>query len=339
MTEKVYPRRGRSSCAEQSKNRSQSRATHDQIFKTTFRLFLSDLIELMSPEVAATLDLSRPKFIEQEALTDIPKGKRVSCDLVSEVATVAGEPKVILIHVETEGQFREVTDIRILRYSMHLRLKHNRSVISFCVYLTGGPGGVTVRQVIDRVGQFEVDRFSFIAFGLSKSLAEEYVDRPQPLAAALAALMRSEKWDKVEKKLRCLKAISHTDLDPAKLFVLANIVETYVQLNQEEHERFTIALSSPDNKEVREMEVTWEEALTSREKIGLSRGRAEGRAEGKAEGEAKATREAIVMALGRLGSVPEEMVNRLDAITDIARLKALLKQALEAESIESIDLN
>jgi hypothetical protein len=93
-------------------------------------------------------------------------------------------------------------------------------------------------------------------------------------------------------------------------------------LDQEESERFDIALSAPDNKEVREMEITWEEALTARE----SRGKAE------------ATREAIVMALDRLGSVPEEMVNRLDAITDIDRLKGLLKQALEAESIESIDL-
>jgi hypothetical protein len=38
--------------------------------------------------------------------------------------------------------------------------------------------------------------------------------------------MRSEKWDRVEKKLHCMRAISHTDLDPARRFVLANIVET-----------------------------------------------------------------------------------------------------------------
>jgi hypothetical protein len=92
MTNDSRPKRGSTSCAEQRNGAEQpyeqSRATHDQVFKTTFS-FLSDLIELMSPEVAATLDLTRPRFIEQEALTDIPKGKRASCDLVSEVPMVA----------------------------------------------------------------------------------------------------------------------------------------------------------------------------------------------------------------------------------------------------------
>jgi flagellar biosynthesis/type III secretory pathway protein FliH len=75
------------------------------------------------------------------------------------------------------------------------------------------------------------------------------------------------------------------------------------------------------------MEITWEEALTTREKIGLSRGLAEGeakgKAKGKAEGMAEATREAIIMAMSRLGSVPTEVTTRLDAITDLEKLQSI----------------
>ena len=50
---------------------------------------------------------------------------KITVKLGAPLSQVVGEPKVILVHVETEGQFREATDIRILRYSMHLGPKRN----------------------------------------------------------------------------------------------------------------------------------------------------------------------------------------------------------------------
>lgn len=98
---------------------------------------------------------------------------------------------------------------------------------SIVVFLRGGPPGVEVRQVVDRVGPFEINRFRYLALGLSQSLAEEYVDRPQPLAAALAALMRSEVWGRVERKIECLQAIRRPEnLDRSQRFLLARIVNT-----------------------------------------------------------------------------------------------------------------
>ena len=111
----------------------------------------------------------------------------------AETATRSGDPRLILVHVEVEGRFRSAHDQKILRYYMHLRLKYSRPVISICVNLKGSPVGVKVRQVVEKVGAMEVCRFSYLAFGLSRCLAEEYIDRPQALAPALAALMRS-KW-------------------------------------------------------------------------------------------------------------------------------------------------
>jgi hypothetical protein len=331
---------------ESPKKATKPRAKHDEIFKTTFSLLLGDLIELVIPELADMLDLRSPKFIEKEAFTDIPRGKRRECDLVAEAATRSGDPRLILVHVEIEGKFLSANDQKMLRYYMHLRLKYNRPVISICVNLKGSPVGVKVRQVVEKFGELEICRFSYIAFGLSKCLAEEYVDRPQALAPALAALMRSRAWDKVEKKLHCLSAISRARLDDARRYVLANVVNTYVQLNHEEEARFAAALSSKANKEVRDMEITWEQALAARRAEGIAEGKAEGIAEGKAEGIAEgiaegkveATREAIILALNRrVGSVPDEVVELLTSISDIKRLQSILEQAVSVNSLDGID--
>ena len=71
------------------------RTSHDQIFKTVFSLFLKDLIEIVEPELAKTLDLSSLKFIRGETFTDEPQGKRAEPDLLAEARSFSGEPKKV----------------------------------------------------------------------------------------------------------------------------------------------------------------------------------------------------------------------------------------------------
>lgn len=200
------------------------------------------------------------------------------------------------------------------------------------VFLKGGPPGVEVREVRHRVGPFEPLRWRYLAFGLSRSLAEDYVGRPQPLAAALAALMRSEVWDEVEKKLRCFDALSRArDLGSDRRFLLARVVETYVELDEEEQERFDAEMEREINKEVREMVVTWEEALAE--------SRAEGRQEGQLEGRVVATQDAILrLVTRRNGSLPAGCEEKLRAIEDLGRLDEILDQVARGKPIEEIDL-
>ena len=233
-----------------------------------------DLIELVDPDLAATLDLRAPKFLGTEAFTDFPEGARAAADLVAETPTRLGEPRLVLVHTEIEGEFRKTIDRRTCRYSMHLRLKYDLPVVSVVVFLTGGPPGVTRRTVVETVGSLGVDRFTYLAFGLSGSLAEAWVGRPQPLAAALAALMRSEVWDNVERKVRCLKAVRRAELDEARSFELANIVDTYIPLDPAEETRFEALIEQDTSKEVQEMVITWEDALADREARGIQTGEA-----------------------------------------------------------------
>ena len=303
------------------------RVSNDKLFKTAIRYFLGDLLELVDPEVAAELDLSAPDFLTPEVFKDFQKhGHRVP-DLVARVSTRGGKPRIVLVHVEVESHFRKKTEGRLRRYALHLELEFGLPVITVVVYLKGGPKkGVELCKVSTVIGQREISSFSYVAFGLSQSLAEEYVDRPQPLAAALAALMRSRLWDKVEQKLFCLEAVSRARLPLAQEYVLAKVVESRIDLNSEEERRYE-DLVRERGKEVQDMAVTWEEALAEREAKGL------------AEGKLTATRQAItLLAKHCFGSLPEGFEEKLEAIDDLGRLYEILEQVPDSRTVEELSI-
>jgi len=66
---------------------AKERAAHDETFKTAFREFFADLIELVEPELAATLDLEHAKIQEEDPFADFPGGQVGRADLVAETPT------------------------------------------------------------------------------------------------------------------------------------------------------------------------------------------------------------------------------------------------------------
>jgi hypothetical protein len=214
---------------------------------------------------------------------------------------------------------------------MMLTAKYHCPVISLVVFLSGGEAGLERREIIRSVDDWECSRVAYLGVGLSKSLAEEWVDQPQAIAAALAALMRSEIWDRVEQKTHCLQAINRADVGSKERFILTTIVETYLGLTPEEEDRFQAEMATDVNKEVQDMLQTWDEAIAASE----SKGRKEGREEGREE----ATRKAIGLVLTHnCGSVPDEVMEKLNAIRDLSRLYEILEQAMKIRSIDELDL-
>lgn len=301
--------------------------SHDKIFSRTFQLFLKSLIELLYPEIASTLNLDDVEFLSEKLFADVRTSGHIVPDLVAKTATKSGEPRLVLLHLEAERRFREEIDERMEAYIMMLTAKYHCPVISAVVFLSGGPEGLERREVVRQVGGWECSRVAYLGFGLSRSLAEQWVDLPHALAPALAALMRSEIWDRVEQKVHCLRAISRAEVEEKERFTLGTIVETYLRLTPEEEARFNAEMAMDVNKEVRQMVLTWEEAM------------AESEAKGEARGETRATRQAIVLLLKhKWGSVSEDLVAKLDALGDLAHFYEILEQAVDAHSVDDLDL-
>ncbi|MEM8932934.1 MAG: hypothetical protein AAGE94_17245, partial [Acidobacteriota bacterium] len=248
-------------------------------------------------------------------------------------------------HIEIEREHRGEMAQRMWRYYRLLRLRYpDRPVLPIVVTLRGGPGGVQWCDVHETLfGSLEIGAFHYVAFGLSAAPAEDYVDRPEALAWALAALMKWSGGDPVDHKVACLRPIARADLRESDRFQLLNIVETYVQLDESDTERYARALANAP-EEVTIMEKTWAERMMARGRAeGEARGRAEGEARGRAEGEARGRVEGLRIALRRFlerrfGTLPEASERRLAAIDEAEALERLSDRAFGGASLDELGL-
>src|SRR5262249_9883711 len=155
-----------------------------------------------------------------------------------------------------------------------LHLRHDLPVHTFVLSLKGGPAGV--RDLEYREGSLdrELALFRYTAFGLSGAPAEEYLARPEPLAWALAALMRPGSHTRLEQRLACLQRVATArSITEAERFLLFNWVATYLELDGRAGDEYQALLQESEDEEVRAMAMTWAEKM---EEKGRQQGMQEG---------------------------------------------------------------
>jgi predicted transposase YdaD len=176
--------------------------------------------------------------------------------------------------------------------------------------------------------------------GILPRPAADYLDRPEPLAWGLAALMHPGGQSRAELKLACLRRIARAGLAELPRLVLVNWVETYLQLEPDEAAEYDALRALAGYREVRAMQMTWADKLEAKgEARGRAKGEAEGRAAGKAEGKAQGAREVLLRQLRRrFGPLPAEVEQRLQEVSFLARLTRLADKVLDARSLEEMGL-
>lgn len=289
---------------------------HDQLFKDLFRSFLPDFVRLVAPGPAERLDLANATFLDKEAFTDWPRGRRRELDLLATVPLLSDPQRRALIHVEIEARANPRLGLRQAGYYMQLRLRHGLPVLPIAVCLKRGrPGPELVQMVDDQLGP-ELGCFRYYSFGLAGCKAEDYLDRSEPLAWALAALMRPESLSRAALKLACLRRIFSAPGTDLERFLLANCVETYVQLSpEEETELAALQSREPEGKET-EMFLTWAEKM-----------------------ELKGMRQVLGHQLAqKFGPISEEVAGKLEAITSFRKLERLANKILVARSLDEMGL-
>jgi len=298
---------------------------HDQLFKTLLRCFFGDFVRIVLPEpMSQRLRLEAPRFLDREHFTDLPEGEERRLDLVVQVETSGGEAELLVVHVEVEARARKAMGRRMWRYAMQLRLRYGKPVLPIVLYLRGGPADVAAVTVEERFEDQHLASFTYFAFGLSRSEAPEYLDRPEPLAWALAALMQRRELSPARLKLACLRRIARGRLDDAGRFLLVNCVETYVQLNDEAREEYEQLLADEPNREVTIMEMTWADTLEAK---GVEKGRLEG------------MRSLLLTQIERrFGPLPAKTRNRLGAIQSPEELSTLGDRVLDARTLDDLGL-
>ncbi len=311
---------------------------HDQLFKRLLQAFFFQLLLLVAPTFAGRLQLAEPSFLDKEHYTDWPDGEPREVDLLARVVE-DGSGVPLLVHVEIEARAGAGMGRRLLGYFMQITQRHHLRVLPILVNVRGGRSGVSLGVLEEGFDSLPVPTlvFRYHVLGLAGCRAAEWLARPEPLAWALAALMDRGDWSRAELKLECLRRIGPWEGAGFLKALLINWIESYVQLTGEENAEYRRLLRREDNKEVREMELTWMDKLEAKgEARGLAKGEARGIAKGRAEGVAR-MREAVLRRIEeRFGGVPDRVSAKVAAIRTPEPLIELVEKIRLVESAEDL---
>ncbi len=203
-----------------------------QFFRELFQTFLGDYLKIVEPDTAVHLFPERASFPAVD-MSDWTEEERTEIGAVAEIPTRDGSSLTLLIQLEIEPLGPAETARRFGRWFLALETRMVQPVLLSVLYLRGGrPGPNLESSAVSTVYNMEVVRIFYTAFGLSEARADYYLERPEPLAWALAALMKPVRRSRAEHKLACLQRIADagTVLSDRERSLLVSCVEQETEL-------------------------------------------------------------------------------------------------------------
>ena len=108
----------------------------------------------------------------------------------------------------------------------------------------------------------KVLEFNFAAIQLNQLDWRDYLDRSNPVAAALMAKMRIATKDRPKVKAECLRLLVTLKLDPAKSRLISKFVDSYLRLDVKEEQTFQAEIDKmgmTQKEEIMQTMTSWEE--------------------------------------------------------------------------------
>ena len=298
---------------------------HDQRFKTLIQTFFPDFLALFFPRWAERLDAGAVEWLMQEVFPEPPQGPRHVLDLAGKVPTREivrgqrpGEPDhwLALLHVEIESPDKStLLKPRLFRSYVHLRDKYELPVLPIAVYLRVGLEGLGVDVYEERFWELELVRFQYLYVGLPALDAVEYVQGENRLGWALAALMRAPRDRAAWIAGEGLRRIAEAPLADQQRFLLAECVQAYQNLDQEQRREFERLVAGEPYKGIQAMNKTWFEM-------------------GKEDERRRMLRQLLEKRFGSLPPVAQQRLTEWPA----ERLEPLVPAILEARSLREMGL-
>ena len=290
---------------------------HDRLFKEFLHRFLPQFVTLFFPEQAAQLDFSALHFLDKELVVNLPVQALRIPDVVAEVQTLDGEIETIIVHVEVEARERRTLPRRMFEYYGLLRLLRQRRVLPLALLLTPSPDGLHWQDYREALLGEELLHFRYGEIGVRELVSEEYLRRNEPVAAALAALMKPTEMETAAIKLESLRQVLDSALPENDRSFLAWVVHTYLPQAQ---------VSATEEYIMQELDLMVDFAVYRSRYEALEEGRQEGR------------QEIVLHQLQRkFGELSQPLVDKIGLLDDLSVLAQLNEQVFLANSIDEFE--
>jgi predicted transposase YdaD len=101
-----------------------------------------------------------------------------------------------------------------------------------------------------------------MAIQLNRLDWRDFLDRSNPVAAALMSKMRIAKNDRAKVKAECLRLLVTLRLDPAKTRLISKFVDAYLRLDVKEEQMFQTEIDTmglAQKEKIMQVTTSWEE--------------------------------------------------------------------------------
>jgi len=296
---------------------------HDQLWKEGFGFFLPEFINLLFPDVAEGLDLSKLRTLNKELFTHSSEGGRREPDVLVEIPNKNGRGST-MVHIEVQARRSAHFPHRMWEYYLALSHRFRHPILPIALYLCRGGGGASEEEYTVTACGRVVNRFRYAAIHLPEMWEEDYWDNGNVLSPAICAVMRSRERSNIERKIQAYERIAKAEIGDEERSVLLNMVDQYLSLDESETAAWNEWVEQRKSQEVRKMLTQWH-------KKGIEEGREEGREEGK--------RETLLRQMRRKFGEPSETVKSILAnIKDADAFDELMDRLFDAKTIEDMRL-
>jgi hypothetical protein len=306
---------------------------HDRLFKELISTFFLEFLDLFLPEVRAYVAAGSVDFLDKEIFVDVTSGERLEPDLVAKVR-FKGHPAFFIVHIETQDRAQRAFGRRLFRYFARLHDKFDLPVYPIVVFSFSSPRKPQADVYRVEFPNKVVMEFRYDVIQLNRLTWREFVNRPNPIAAALMTKMNIAPGERARVKLECLRLLVTLKLNAAKMRLISGFIDRYLSLSSEEQKEFNASVTALPAKETEGVM----EIVTSWMREGLREGLRQGRREGKQEGQIEAAREDLIEILeARFKKIPLGLKRKLKALDDRKELKLLLRQAATVATLKDFE--
>lgn len=290
---------------------------HDRLFKELLSTFFLEFLDLFFPEVTSYIEPGSLTFLDKEVFTDVTSGEKHEADLVAQLR-FAGQRSFFLVHVEAQASSESAFPIRMFRYFARLYEKHGLPVYPVAVFSFSEPLRPEPDKHVVSFPDFDVLHFRFKTIQLNRFRWRDYLERDNPVAAALMAKMKFTVSERPKVKAECLRLLATLKLDRARVRLISGFVDTYLNLNLEEEklfEREIGTMGATEKEAIMEIVTSWMEKGLEK---GLEQGLEQGLEKGLEEGLEKGRRSESALISRQLRKRLGELPQNLEA--DVSRL-------------------
>jgi hypothetical protein len=198
---------------------------HDRLFKELLTTFFLDFLELFLPEVVAFVDADSIEFLDKEVFTDVTSGEKYEADIVARVR-YRGQETFFLIHVEKQSYDQAEFPRRMFHYFARFDAKYSLPVYPIALFSYDKPLRQEPNIYEVTFPNRTVLRYEFDAIQLNRLDWRDYINRTNPVAAALMAKMKIALNDRPKVKAQCLRLLATLRLNPARMQLIFGFVES-----------------------------------------------------------------------------------------------------------------